>query len=373
MLADLTPIVRRGIIDNTRRGSICLQLWCGDDQEPIVVKMEGNCLQDIAGCRVAFRLRSSKRPGTRPHDTLMAMARGLGKSGLPVTAGDMTLSRRYPLPPHGHVANILSIELFQDTIARFIIETNLFEHEISLPEWECDTATANAQMIINMSALHDHVLANVAAFHGPALQQSHSADMPLCRWDHVINRAEAYMLIFPTIRAKYAGYPHAEQAEAFVLDRLDYLNTLADADEHGYEPRGSAPPWEVTDFMEPEHSALAKQAMQHPLFEATVQLSRIIQKHVIAEISQYPDTKEIEALISIYSGVISHVLATIMLAREGQAEVGDISRRVESLCTRMQQLIERGDALHDEARAVYRQGAKAMLAELREFLCTLRQ
>ena len=57
MLADLTPIIRNGIIDNTTRGTIRLMLWCEGETAPIALEMAGNCLQDIAGCRVKFRLK----------------------------------------------------------------------------------------------------------------------------------------------------------------------------------------------------------------------------------------------------------------------------------------------------------------------------
>lgn len=377
MLADLTPIIRHGIIDNTTRGTIRLMLWCEGETAPIVLEMAGNCLQDIAGCHVRFRLTGSYTGEDEvPHRRrLVELLHSLQEDEDPIIAGDMTLSRRYPLPPHPErVANILSLELFQGARLRCLIETEEFECEVGPAEWQCSAEASAAQEIINMSALHDHVLTNVAEFRGPSLLHLGTAEMPTCRWDYALNRAEAYMLIAPSIRAKYAGKPGANVAEAFVLDRLNYLHQIAERAEQGQPATTERPPrWEVLDFMEPAHAKLARQSMRHPLFEATARLSQIIQRHIIANLSQYPDNKDIEALLTNYSGIISHVLATIMLVREGRVQLGAITSRAESLCGRMQLLLRHGEALQPKARAIFKRGAEELLARLREFLCMLRQ
>lgn len=376
MLADLTPIIRHGLIDNTAQGHIRLKLWCEGEAAPISLEMEGNCMRDIAGCRVSFRLTGSPEEGEERHrDILMRIAHDLCHADQPIIAGDMTLSRRFALPEHkGKVSNILSLEFFLGTKIRFVIETEEFEFEISLPEWECSRACESAQEIINMSALRDHVLANVAAFRGPSLMFLGTAEMPACRWDYALNRAEAYMLIAPSIQAKYAGHPRGKLAEAFVLDRLDYLHAAAADEEKGYTFWHERPhSWEVLDFMEPEDSKLARASMRHPLFGATAQLSQIIQKHVIAHLSQYADNKDIESMLSAYSGIISHVLATIMLEREKKVRVEAISARAESLYARMEQLLRYSEALKPTSKAAFRRGAETLLSELKEFLCKLRR
>lgn len=375
MLADLTPVIRQGIIDNTTQGTIRLLLWCVGERTPVSLEMPGNCLQDIAGCRVKFRLRGGEEDEGTRHRRLAELVHALEDDGVPLIAGDMTLSRRYPLPPSPkRLANILSLELFQGAKLRCLIETEEFECEVGLAAWQCSASTAGAQEIINMSALRDHVLANVAEFRGPSLSHLGESGMPACRWDYVLNRAEAYMIIAPSIRAKYAGRPGGHVAEVFVLDRAAHLQRLATRAEQG-QPTAPARShrWEVLDFMEPEHAKLARAAMHHPLFEATAELSQIIQRHVIAKLSQYADNKEVEQLLSGYSGIISHVLATIMLAREGNAQLRDIAARAESLCERMQRVIRHGEALRPKARAVFMRGAEELLARLREFLCTHRQ
>lgn len=375
MLADLTPIIREGVIDNTKKGLICLKLWCEREPDPISIEMEGNCLRDIAGCRVSFHLNLLPEQEIPHHHTLLELAHSLSQTTPQVIAGDMTLSRRFPLHSGGGVANILSLELFQGSNIRYLIETDAFEYKISLPAWSCSEACETAQEMINMSALHDHVLANVSAFRGPSLMFIGTPEMPACRWDYALNRAEAYMIIYPSIRAKYAGRLRSRLSEAFVLDKLDYLNTAAEEEEHGflssYSERNHM--WEVLDFMEPEHAKLAKISMRHPLFHSIARLSRIIQNHIISRLEQYPDNKNIEALITNYSGIISHILATIMLAREKYEHVNAIRSRVQSLYMRMQQLIKYGKTLKPNSRVIFQHGANEVLTELRNFLFTLQQ
>lgn len=375
MLADLTPIIQHGIIDNTAEGHIRLLLWCEGESTPVSLEMDGNCLRDIAGCRVTFRITAAVEDSQKHLQALSEMVQHLRHAEEPIIAGDMTLSRRFPLPPHGRMANILSLEFFQGAKVRFLIETEEFTSEVGLPEWVCTQAKDNAQQVVNMSALHDHVLANVAAFRGPSLMYLGTENMPACRWDYALNRAEAYMLIAPSIRAKYAGHPRGRFAEAFVLDLLDYLDTAAEEEEHGdaIHSADNAPRWELLDFLDAPSSRLARQSMQHPLFGAAAHLSQIIQKHIIAKLSQYQDCKEIEALLMTYSGIISHVLATIMLAREGQAQIGASTSRGETLCERMQMLVTYGEALKPQARKAFLRGAESLITELREFLCMLRK
>lgn len=375
MLINLTPIIHHGIIDNTTQGTVRLLLWCVGEAEPIPLEMPGNCLQDIAGCRVEFRLRKDDNTEEPPPPlrTLRQLAHSHCSGEEPPIAGDMTLSRRFPLPQRPRrLANILSLEFFPGVRTRCIIETDEFEYTLSLPEWACSAAAAGAQEIINMAALHDHVLANVAAFRGPACAHVGTAEMPACRWDFALNRAEAYMLIAPSIRAKYAGRPGGDMAEAFVLDRLLYLHRAAEHAEQG-EAVDPLPHWEVLDFLKPSHAKLARRAMHHPLFDATAELSLILKKHVLAKLSQYENNKEVNTLLSSYAGIITHVLATIMLASEGQAQVASIISRAETLCKRMQLMMKYGESLQPEAHSFFMQGAEVMLARLREFLCTLRQ
>ena len=377
MLADLTPIIRRGILDNTTQDTIHMLLWCDGEDTPVVLDMPGNLLQDVAGCCMEFRLTGAPLPEeeSEQREKLISLVYTLVQSPLPLIAGDMTLSRRFPLPTKPkRMANFLSLEFFLSARVRFLIETEEFECNIAPPKWECSAQAAAVQELVNMSAMHDHVLHFVNNFRSPSLAYIGTAEMPSCRWDYALNRAEAYMLIAPSVRAKYAARPGARAAESFVLDRALYLERAADLTEQGYNPDDeTAPNWDLVDFLEPEHAKLARFALQHPLFTAAAKLSRIIQTQIISKFHQYSGNATVERLLESYSGLIPNVLATIMLAREGLVRPGAITSRAESLCIRVKQQIQYGEALKPAARVRFIRGAEELLARLREFLYTLQQ
>lgn len=375
MLVNLTSALRRGIIDNTTRDSIRLLLWCADEERPVALEMSGNCLRDIAGCRVEFTLNGRyPSPDLARRASLTDMVHSLGNMQHSCIAGDITLSRRSPAQElRGALANLLSIEFFSGVQMRFLIESAEYEFSISLPEWECTRACESAQEIANMSALHDHVLANVAAFRGPSIAHL-GEEMPPCRWDAVLNRAEAYMVIASSIHEKYMVHPRGRLAEAFVLDQLDFLDEKAGEAEQGKRftaTRRRAPYWEVLDFMNPSQADKVRQAMRHPLFEATANMSATVQRHIIEEMSHYRDSQQIDALLSSYSGIISHVLSTILLTQDEQFPLKTATTRVSVLCQRMERLKRYGKELRPKAQKAFLRRADALISELQNFLCTL--
>lgn len=236
MLVSLTPIIRRGIIDNTQQGVISLCLWCERENEPLQLSLPGNCLQDIAGCRVSFELHHPHQatPSVSRLLPLYKLLKELRSGQADLSAGDITLAHRaLAANDSSQVENRLSIELFTSTRMRILIESAHFDFELSLPEWECSAAAHAAQRLLNMSALREHIIANVAVYRGPSLTRVGDS-IPPCRWDAILNRAEAYMAIVPSVHEKYALEQDALQTEAFVLDRTELLGKMADADERGW-------------------------------------------------------------------------------------------------------------------------------------------
>lgn len=373
MLVDLSPVICRGIIDNTTQGTIRLLLWCIEEQRPLSLEMEGNCLSDIAGCRVEFTIMNQPSLPPDRQASLIRMAHTLHRE-MNLVAGDMTLSRRCrPRAPLGKYTNRLSLEFFIGARTRFLIDSADFSFSISLPEWECTRATESVQELINMSALHDHVLANVASFRGPAI--AHLGDeMPPCRWDEVLNRAEAYMIITPSIHEKYMDHPHGHLAEAFVLDRQDYLEDKACE----FERTAKMPAthirdneWDVLDFMHPHQAKRVKKAMRHPLFEATANMSGTVQRLIIENMALYKDNSRIDALLSSYSGIITHVLSTILLTQDETFPLKTATTRVNVLCLRMERLKRYGESLLPQARKDFMSKTEVLISELKNFLCTL--
>lgn len=88
MLALITPLISHGVIDNTVRNTVTLQLWGIDGGEPLEYTMRGNCLRDIAGCRVSFVNKGAAPERREEHQVLRTLR---DDHRMPI-AGDITLS-----------------------------------------------------------------------------------------------------------------------------------------------------------------------------------------------------------------------------------------------------------------------------------------
>ncbi len=367
MLALITPLITRGVIDNTTRGVTHLTFWGIDEGEPVDFILEGNCLRDIAGCRVSFTIRQTAQPQTGEHPVL---ARMRSQSQGPVQAGDITLSRRVPEQDNRRaLCNVLSIELFVQRETRLLIETADFDYDISLPQWEMSWQEANSQAFLNMEALRDHVAYNVSRFKGPALQLIQEEKLPSCSWDMRLNRAEAYMAIHPTIRSKYCFEINGQMSEAYVMDRTDLLNQMAAEDEAHMPPdRDAEREWDVLDFVSPEHAPVVRKAMHHPLFQETSRLTLLVQKHMM--VRSNIGRPEAEHFIKCYAGVVSYILATILLTRQSSFPVDLALRRVQIIHRQIHDLCAQCSKVNAEITAIFREAASLLASKLDEFAST---
>lgn len=367
MLALITPLIERGVIDNTSRGVTHLTFWGIDGGEPIDIILEGNCLPDIAGCRVTFTNLQTTHKQTTDHPVLSQLrnhAKGL------VQAGDITLSRRMPEPDNRRaLANLLSIEFFVQRDTRILIETADFNYELSLPQWNMSWEEANTQAFLNMEALRDHVSLNVRKFLGPSMLMIQEEKLPSCSWDMRLNRAEAYMAIHPTIAAKYRYETGGQMSEAYVMDRNDLLNQMAAEDEAHMPPEpGTQREWDVLDFVQPEHAKAVKSAMRHQLFMETSRLTALVQKHVMVQ--ENAGKAEAEAFVKRYAGVVSYILATILLTRQPSFPVDLASRRVQIIHRLILELCVQCRKVNEDIAAVFSEAAGVLITRLDEFAAT---
>ena len=367
MLALITPLITRGVIDNTTRGVTHLTFWGIDEGEPVDFILEGNCLRDIAGCKVTFTNRQAAGRQKEEHPVL-AKLRSHAHGA--VQAGDITLSRRIPEQDNRRaISNLLSIELFVQRETRLLIETADFDYDISLPQWDMSWQEANAQAFMNMEALRDHVAYNVSRFQGAAMALIHEEKLPSCSWDARLNRAEAYMAIHPTIRAKYRHETGGRMSEAYVMDRTDLLNQMAAEDEAHMPPEQDADrEWDVLDFVLPDHAKAVKGAMQHPLFHETSRLTALVQQHMM--VRENIGREEAESFIKRYAGVVSYILATILLTRQSSFPVDLASRRVQIIQNHLRDLCGRSRRVNQDISALFCEAAELLIGKLEDFAST---
>lgn len=336
MFATITPLITRGVIDNTRRDRITLQLWCVDGGEPIEYEMSGNCRLDISGCRVEFTNRFPAEDEKETPDILRDMRR----PGRSMTAGDITLSRRgYERNNRRARTNALYIEFFSGSTVRFLIETTDFDFDISLPQWKADSSTDNLQHLLNMEAFRNHIIGNAKSFRGPALSTTEE-EFPRCFWDVLLNEAEAYMAIYPTVVEKYTGERNGALSAAYVMGRVDFLAQAAAEDEAEMPPDPEAVRFEceVTDFVPEEHREALKKAMLHYLFRETSKVTTEVQQQLAGNTGKGAAGEGADTFLKVYAALVSNILASIMLTRQAEFNYDLLHARSRSICRRLAML-----------------------------------
>lgn len=360
MLALITPLISHGVIDNTVRNTVTLQLWGIDGGEPLEYTMRGNCLRDIAGCRVSFVNKGAAPERREEHQVLRTLR---DDHRMPI-AGDITLSRREPDANNKRaLSNLLSIEFFLSHEMRILIETSLFSYEISLPQWQMGWAEANAQEFMNMEALREHVALNVRRFRSHAFNDINNNGFPPCDWDYRLNRAEACMSIYPTIRRKYLYMPDGENSLAYVMDRTDILAQRA-AEDEAQLPPAAAPEWEMLDFLDPDYAQEVDRAMHHNLFRETSRMTALVQQHILQP-AHGQLSGEAEKFVSGYAVLVSHILATILLTRQKQFPADLAQQRIRIISERLNALVALATQL--KPAALLTEAGGALLSRLDDF------
>ncbi len=353
MLVDLTPIVVSGVIDNTTRDSTELTLRFAKDSKELCLAIVGNCMGDIAGCRVSFERRKKITQANTLMAGLHRFVKGMRSYKGDYIMGDMTFSRREPSRSDSDsLVNMLSLEFFQSIETRVLIEGSEFAcTDISLPSWECSGPSQSAQAMLNVVALADHIRLNVKKFRGPGLSLL-DEQMPECRWDRVLNQAEAYMNIMPSIYSKYRPDPRGLESAAFVLDRMELLDNLAAENEENreYNIWNDWNDWGVTDFMEQDEADKLHRAMRTPLFHAVSRLIAFIREHITSQAERYMKDRAVEQLLAVFAGLISQTLATVMLLHERKrgtkqlilTRAKTISQRLHELSVKAHECLPKG-------------------------------
>lgn len=335
MLALIAPLLTRGIIDNTRRGCTLLQLQGIDKGELIELALKGDCLRDIAGCRVSWdNQEPTHEVPTKGEHPILQMLRHPSQEPL---MGDITLSarRRDAAPPH-HLHNLLSIEFFLGTQYRVLIELTRFRCDISLPQWTMSWEDETAQSFCNAEALRAHVAHSTEQFASPAMEDIRLGDFPSCDWDLHLNRAEARMAIYPSVHEKYRGRPDARLCEAYVMEREDLLAAYAAEDEAHLPPTpDSGRLAELADFTEPEHREAMRSAMNHPIFRTLSELTVLVRRRLPDSVLS-PATED---YIRNYSAVVSHLLATLLLTNQEKFPRKLAQKRLKLLAERVRRLV----------------------------------
>jgi hypothetical protein len=134
--------VRRGEVDNRRRGVVHGKIWLDGYAEPVVLELAGNACPDLAGCQLTFenpgetipmRTDAIMNPEQRGSIGDLTASRKVRVFDIPFEEAYEKLKKKIPVPEH--MANCLYLEWFSEANGRVVIESTDYKLTISAPEW----------------------------------------------------------------------------------------------------------------------------------------------------------------------------------------------------------------------------------------------
>jgi hypothetical protein len=159
----LDKCVVRGWLDNTTKGKTRGEIWLLNQEHPVQLDLRGNCLRDLAGCRIEFE-------NNTPEDESHCRNLNHVQAG---AIGDVTAARKVKVltepvdevvrrrrenpqggPPPTRVANCLYLEWFSRRNGRVLIESVDFNVRIvSGPKWRMSEEEEREQLSANVRAM----------------------------------------------------------------------------------------------------------------------------------------------------------------------------------------------------------------------------
>jgi len=285
-----------GMIDNCCRGTVTGSIRLLGRDEPLSLRLTGDCLRDLAGRRIVFE-NACPRAGDRV---------GVPAEFQGGAAGNMTASlkvKRLACSPEetrtlceaGREfpmcwANVLYLEWFSETDGRVVIEIpNFVTKELTPSEWSLSKQEEQELCRRNLALLTEYVERLDGGWdeEPPVWSPEDDASMDEFGWERFLRRQEPAPRSskFHAILNRYLHHPDRDRLVAREMG-WDYFDDLLDARDHGafgragLEPAEEVGEWEAPQF-EVEHFSEDEDWKQpetigfvkHPLSERTFDLA----------------------------------------------------------------------------------------------------
>lgn len=324
MIFRITDYVERGTLDNRERGTVKLMLHLMGMSHPVCIDLQGDCLQDLAGCLVEF---SNPSPRRLPAEltTLPDSIRGV--------TGDMTASRRIPVKGEKTVENSLYLEWFTNHHDMVVVESAAFSFKVSLPEWTMDACEEQVQIMANQQMLRTQVKEWARSYAG----NKEDGNLPDHFWDKRLREAEAIAIAYQEVFQKYRLNPTGDIRVAFVMGWDEVLDNIAQSEETGTPCScKSTGMLSLFDILNEQEAQEVQSCMFHPLFQQVMELTDLCQRQFSKEINkaQRSRTEPPEPLGQIFyciRYVTPRILSCLLQEKENGADYGTMAARM-ALC-----------------------------------------
>jgi hypothetical protein len=252
----------QGEIDNREKGHVRAFISLIGRDEPIALKLSGNCRADLAGCRISF---TNPKAMTAPDERTDLNRAQTG------VVGDITASRKVrvldvPLEdasriakeggsPPEHIANALYFEWFSEENGRVVIESVAYKIDVSPPMWMLSPQEEEQQIAATQQAMRDW-LDHLDEELETARESNFDPDddEPLDEFGHekLMRESDARTDKYMKLLEKYEGHPDQKKIVAREMG-WTWLEEALEADE-----RGALPPSENMEVPELEPNPLTE-------------------------------------------------------------------------------------------------------------------
>lgn len=229
--------VTRGEIDNRTEGRTFGRIWLAGREEPLQLRLDGDCWRDIAGSLLTFE-------NPEPKQDSEALGLALEQNGI---VGDMTASRkcRVPAVPEEDFQrlyqneeevpcewrNVLYLEWFSEINGRVVIESHRFRLRVTPHEWTMDEDEEEAQKLANLHAMRDFMAQVIRRRETPEGEYEPEVELDEFAWEERLKESDRLTDAYQEVLEKYMDDVDSERKEAFVMGWDGLLDALAEREE----------------------------------------------------------------------------------------------------------------------------------------------
>lgn len=216
--------VIRGEIDNTSRKRTRGKVWLKGREEPLELDLHGDCMRDIAGCRLKF---TNISPVDGDDIDLACLQTGL--------IGEMTASRKIkyfekgPEQSSGRTGTCIYLEWFSDVNGRVLLEGPDFQVEIVESAWYMSPEDERSQIEV--------VASNLERWEREMSDYDCSDYEPRrmneFEWELNLRESDALTARFSRVLEKYLDHPNCDKLIAREMGWTWLLESEGEKDEKG--------------------------------------------------------------------------------------------------------------------------------------------
>ena len=232
----------KGEVDNRQEGLVRGKLWFLGQARPIVLRLEGNARQDIAGTRIRFENpRPEPDPGSSKLRTSQAGKLGELTASRKVKVLGCSLDQAREQRESGEdvptkLANSLYFEWFSEANGRVVIESADFiiYSDDDEPAWKMTGDEDSLQSERNRLVIRDYIRSKDAEL-GEQYDESDDDDfspMDEFEWEKALRESDARSDKYGDLLDKYWDHPDRDRVIAREMG-WEWLDDALDADERG--------------------------------------------------------------------------------------------------------------------------------------------